>query len=55
MPHKGDHVVPSEWVQVTQAMFGLNRVNLKVRSYSIALTKSSVWASMSTDQYLEPS
>ena len=51
VPHKGAHVIPRTWITVTDGKLGLSNQKLKVKSYTITITLSSVWATMETEQY----
>jgi hypothetical protein len=54
-PHRGASVKPRTWITVTDSHLGLTLKLLKVKSYSIAITQNSVWATMETEQYDTPS
>ena len=53
--HKSPDVYPSKWLEVTESRLGLENKRMKVLSYSISITKTGVWASMETEEYLEVS
>ena len=53
VPHKSASVIPRTWVTVTDGKLGLTAQKLKVKSYNINITASSVWATMETEQYNE--
>jgi len=51
--HKSNQVLPTTWITVTDSHLGLRATKLKVKDYSIEITPSSVWATISTEQYRE--
>jgi len=52
VPHKMT-VHPGDWIKVSDGNLGLNNTPLHVRSYSISITPSAVWANIETAQYEE--
>jgi hypothetical protein len=51
--HKSNQVLPTKWIAVTDSHLGLKADKLKVKDYSIEISPSSVWATISTEQYKE--
>lgn len=51
VPHKGAGVVPGTWITVSDSHLGLRNQRLKVKSYTINITRKSVWATIETEQY----
>ena len=53
VPHKSNQVLPTKWIAVSDSHLGLHGNKLKVKEYSIEISPSSVWATISTEQYKE--
>ena len=53
VPHKGSHILPGTWITVTDGKLGLSAQKLKVKSYTISITPTGVWANIETEQYQE--
>ncbi len=51
IPHTSPDVVPGAWVTITDSHLGLLSVDLKVKSVSIVIRKSSVWADIVVESY----
>ncbi|OQY25705.1 MAG: hypothetical protein B6244_14795 [Candidatus Cloacimonetes bacterium 4572_55] len=51
--HKGSHVIPRSWISVSDSHFGLKDKLLKIKSYGISITPTSVWATAETESYEE--
>lgn len=49
--HKGASVVPGSWITVSDSHLGLDSTKLKVKSYSITITPTAVWAQADTETY----
>lgn len=49
--HKGALVVPGSWITVSDSHLGLDSTKLKVKSYTISMTRSSVWGTVETESY----
>lgn len=53
VPHKGPTIIHRTWITVSDGKLGLNNQKLKVKSYAISITPSSVWATIEAEQYEE--
>ncbi len=53
IPHKGGGVVPGAWIRITDTKTGLNGLLLKVISYKLSVSRSSLWAVIETEEYKE--
>ena len=54
VPHKGNNIVPGDWVTVSDGKLGLSSQKVKIKTYSISITPSGVWADIETQQFVEP-
>jgi hypothetical protein len=54
VPHKSARVLPRTWVSLTDSHLGLKNTVAKVKSYTINITRSSIWATMETEGYHAP-
>jgi hypothetical protein len=52
VPHKGPGIVPGAWVSVSDGRLGMRDTEMKVVSYNLTITPTSVWAEVEADEYV---
>lgn len=54
VPHKNPNIKPGCWIKATESRLGLNKTPLKVVDFRISIQPNEVWATLETEQYVEP-
>jgi hypothetical protein len=51
--HKGPTVIPGKWVDITAPQLDLDEQRVKINNYTITITKESVFATMTVQEFKE--